>query len=103
MLTTLLRPASAVRSSARYLSTTTARASQSFYTRDPIPPPVQYDPSYDSHRKAAHEWFDKEGYRAEGRIEWPVQWGDSDMFQWVVWASRARRAPRGQREDGVGG
>ncbi|WOO82439.1 Kinesin-like protein KIF23 [Vanrija pseudolonga] len=79
MLTTL-RPAAAARS-ARSLCTTAARASQSFYTRDPIPPPVQYDPSYNANREAAHAWFDKEGYRAEGRIEWPVQWGDSDMFQ----------------------
>ncbi|KAL1408788.1 hypothetical protein Q8F55_005601 [Vanrija albida] len=84
MLTQLtLRPAPrAARAAlaARSLCTTTPRASPSA-NRDPIPPPIQYDPAFDASRAAGHKWFDENGYGGVGRIEWPVQWGDSDMFQ----------------------
>jgi len=29
------------------------------------------------------EMFRAEGYDVEGTLEWPVAWGDCDMFQYV--------------------
>jgi len=47
-------------------------------------------------RKSAMEWFEKEGYDLKGMLEWPVAWGDCDMFQhvnnvqFVKWIESAR-------------
>jgi len=38
---------------------------------------------YQQSRLAAMEMFRAEGYDVEGTLEWPVAWGDCDMFQYV--------------------
>ena len=38
---------------------------------------------YHESRLVAMEMFKAEGYDVEGTLEWPVAWGDCDMFQYV--------------------
>jgi len=38
---------------------------------------------YQQSRLAAMEMFRAEGFDVEGTLEWPVAWGDCDMFQYV--------------------
>ncbi len=53
-------------------------------TKDRIPAAPHLDPGLDRTRAAIDEWFDSNGFDPEGRIEWPVAWGESDMFQYVA-------------------
>ena len=35
-------------------------------------------------REAGMKYFRENGYDSIGILEWPVAWGDCDMFQWVI-------------------
>jgi hypothetical protein len=52
-----------------------------FTTHDRAPKLPHMDRGYDRVRATAHEWFDSNGFDSEGRVEWPVAWGDSDMYR----------------------
>ncbi|TXT14063.1 uncharacterized protein COLE_00256 [Cutaneotrichosporon oleaginosum] len=54
-----------------------------FRTRDRAPKLPHMDGGYDRVRATVHEWFDSNGFDAEGRVEWPVAWGDSDMYRHI--------------------
>lgn len=41
------------------------------------------DPKLNRTRAAIHEWFDSNGFDPKGRLEWPVAWGEQDMFAHV--------------------
>ncbi|KAK1921387.1 HotDog domain-containing protein [Papiliotrema laurentii] len=51
---------------------------------------------YERSRREASKWFAENGYDARGQLEWPVAWGDCDMFQhannvhYVRWFESAR-------------
>ena len=40
-------------------------------------------PKQEKSREAGHKYFQENGYDDIGILEWPVAWGDCDMFQWV--------------------
>jgi hypothetical protein len=46
---------------------------------DRIPPPPHLDPAYDQARLNAQAYFDSHGFDTEGRLEWPVAWGEMDI------------------------
>ncbi|GMK53541.1 hypothetical protein CspeluHIS016_0101270 [Cutaneotrichosporon spelunceum] len=54
-----------------------------FATSDRAPKLPHMDRGYDRERATAHEWFDSNGFDTEGRVEWPVAWGDSDMYRHI--------------------
>lgn len=39
------------------------------------------DDGFAQSRMAALEMFTADGYDTQGTLEWPVAWGDCDMFQ----------------------
>lgn len=51
---------------------------------------------YDQSRADARKWFSSQGFDPRGTLEWPVAWGDCDMFQhvnnthYVKWFEAAR-------------
>ncbi|BEJ06485.1 hypothetical protein CcaverHIS641_0310070 [Cutaneotrichosporon cavernicola] len=54
-----------------------------FTRHDRAPKLPHMDRGYDRQRATVHEWFDSNGFDSEGRVEWPVAWGDSDMYRHI--------------------
>ena len=42
------------------------------------------DDGFAQSRVEAMEMFRADGYDVQGTLEWPVAWGDCDMFQYVL-------------------
>jgi hypothetical protein len=72
-------------SSASSTTTTSSSSSSSFSTSTPASKfgsvKEMSDDGFAQSRVEAMKMFRADGYDVEGTLEWPVAWGDCDMFQ----------------------